>query len=127
LKNLIGIFIALMLGCNPAFAEKVSVSSLVIDRTTTGAGTTFDLGGTARTYYVYGSTTAGAGACAMKIEVSNNGASFALLATVSLTLSTTVSADGFASTAPWKYVRGNVDSISGTGAKCSLLSGSTGK
>lgn len=69
-----------------------------------------------RTIQVSGKTTAGAGAVAVDIQVSNNGRVWLTLATVTLTLSTTESTDGFVSDAPWCFVRANVTSISGTGA-----------
>ena len=110
-----------------ATAEPVHVSTLMLDRTTTGAATAMEMGGVFRTYFAYGTTTAGAGACAVKVQVSNDNASWVDLGTITLTLATTVAGDGLATTAPWKYVRGNIGSISGTGAKCSLVVGATGK
>lgn len=68
------------------------------------------------TFQVSGKTTAGAGAAAVDIQVSNNGRVWLTLATVTLTLGTTESTDGFVSDAPWRFVRANVTSISGTGA-----------
>ena len=109
------------------YADPVSVATLVSNKTTTGVSTSAVLGGISRTYFVFGSTTAGSGACDLVIQVSNDNISFVDLATVSLVLGTSVVADGLASAAPWKYARGNISSISGTGAKCSLLVGSTGK
>lgn len=108
-----------------ALATPVNVATLVSNKITTGAGTSYQLGGTSRSYFAFGSTVSGSGACAMKVQVSNDNITFIDLATISLTLSSTVTADGLATLAPWKYARGNIGSISGTGAKCSLIAGSS--
>lgn len=117
----------LLAGCAEAFAVPVTVASLLIDRSTTGAGTAVQLGGISRTYFAFGTTSSGIGACDVKIQVSNNNSSFIDLGTISLTLGTAQVADGLATAAPWRYVRGNVSAISGTGAVCSLMVGSTGE
>lgn len=69
-----------------------------------------------RTIQVSGKTTSGAGAATVAIEVSNNGRVWLTLATITLVLGTTETTDGFASDAPWCFVRANVTAISGTGA-----------
>ena len=69
-----------------------------------------------RTHQVSGKTTAGAGAAAVDIQVSNNGRVWLTLGTVTLTLGEDEVTDGFASGAQWRFVRANVTSISGTGA-----------
>lgn len=92
--------------------------------TVTGAGTARTPRGSRRTFHASGATTAGAGAASVKVEVSSDeGATWVLIGTIDLVLATTVSGDGFASDAPWALVRGNVDSISGTGAYVSLYMG----
>lgn len=70
------------------------------------------------TFQAYGATTASTGAATVVIEGSNvdDPNTFVSLGTLTLTLGTTTSAAGLATTAPWKYVRANVSSISGTGA-----------
>ena len=71
-----------------------------------------------RAFQAYGSTSAGTGASVIEIY----GSLFALtgtwvlLGTITLTLGTTVTNDGFASDAPWPYVAVKVVSISGTDA-----------
>jgi len=72
------------------------------------------------TFQAYGTTTAGAGAATIKIQVSNNETDWLDLGTISLTLATTSSSDGFAAEAPWQYVRANVTALSGTGASVSV-------
>src|SRR3972149_3373366 len=69
-----------------------------------------------RTFQASGSTSAGVGAAAVKIQVSNDNVNWILIGTISLTLGVAVTTDGFASDAAWRYVRANVDSISGTDA-----------
>ena len=77
------------------------------------------------TFQAYGTTTAGAGSAVVKIQGSNldDPNSYVDLGTITLTLGTTLTADGFATSAPWKYVRANVTSISGTGATVYVLMG----
>ena len=76
-----------------------------------------------RTFQLIGNTSAGVGAASVKVQVSNDGTNWVDLATLSLTLGTTVTSDSTSSAAPWLYVRGKVDSISGTGANVSLFMG----
>lgn len=89
----------------------------------TGAGSSVKPVGSNRTFQAHGTTSAGAGAATIVVQVSNNDSDWITLGTISLTLSTTSSSDGFASDAPWKYVRGNVTAISGTDATVSLILG----
>jgi hypothetical protein len=53
----------------------------------------------------------------------DNTNAFVNLGTINLTLGTTIVADGFTTTAPWKYVRANVTTITGTGASVNVLMG----
>lgn len=80
-----------------------------------------------RTFFATGTTTAGAGAATITVEGSLDGTNFVTLGTINLTLATTIATDtntsGFAIMAPWKYVRGNVTAISGTGASVDLWMG----
>jgi len=68
----------------------------------------------------WGTTSAGAGAATINIEVSNDGSNWVVAGTITLTLATTVTTttntDGFNINAGWKFIRGNVTAISGTGA-----------
>lgn len=75
------------------------------------------------TFQASGTTSAGAGAVSVAVQVSNNGVHWLTLGTISLVLSTTAATDGFASDASWVFVRGNVTSISGTDATVSLFMG----
>lgn len=76
-----------------------------------------------RTFQASGSTTAGAGAVSVAVEVSNDNANWITMGTIGLTLGTTSATDGFVGIANWTYVRGRVASISGTGATVSLFMG----
>lgn len=105
----------------------MSVVTLLNNADATGAGSTFDAPrsrGGGMSIQASGTTTAGAGAAVVLLQVSNDGRTFLTLATISLTLATTESSDGVFSSAYWPYVRGNVSSISGTGAAVSLTIGS---
>lgn len=76
------------------------------------------------TYQATGVTSAGSGAATIIIEVSNVGGAdtnWITMGTIALTLGTAVTTDGFASNAPWKYVRARISSISGTNATVSVL------
>jgi len=77
------------------------------------------------TFQAYGTTTAGSGSVTILIQGSNliDANSFITLGTITLTLGTTLTSDGFVSNAPWKYVRCNVSAITGTGANVTVLMG----
>lgn len=73
-----------------------------------------------RAFQLVGTTTSGAGSATVAVEVSLDGVNFMTQGTITITLGTTAATDGFASDAPWRYVRGNVTAISGTGARVTL-------
>lgn len=93
--------------------------------TTTGAQTRIYKDSPYATFQAYGSTTGGVGAATIKIQGSNldDPNSFIDLGTITLTLGTTIIADGLATTAPWKFVRANITALSGTGASVNVLMG----
>jgi hypothetical protein len=91
--------------------------------TTTATGAAWNPRDTsANATYVYhsfqavGSTTTSTGAATVLIEVSNDGTNFITLGTITLTLGTTVTSDGFAVANTWEFYRARVSAISGTGA-----------
>lgn len=93
--------------------------SILAGRTTTGAGDAVPMSGAKHTFQ---GTVTGTGAVSatVLVEVSNDGASWLTMGT--LTLSGTTSAtDGFASDSPWELVRANVTAISGTGAAVTVV------
>ena len=103
---------------------KIATVSLFTDRTTTGNSDSHQPWNNNMSFHAYGSTTAGAGAATINIYVSNDNVDFSTLAgIIPLTLSTSVSGDGFVSLGSWRYVRANVSAISGTGAKVSVIMG----
>ena len=82
------------------------------------------LGTNAKTFQAVGTTTAGAGAATIVIEVTNNNTwPWITLGTITLVLGTTATSDGLAMLAGWKYVRARLSAISGTGAKVSVAVG----
>lgn len=99
------------------------VHNLLVSATTVAAGNTYTKPATKCTFQGSGTTTAGAGSATIKVQVSNNDSDWLDLGTITLTLATTSSSDGFTSEAPWKHVRGNVTAISGTGASVNLYMG----
>lgn len=78
----------------------------------------------ASTFQAVGKTTAGAGACQVDIQASNDGGvNWVKIGQIDLTLSASDSTDGFVSAAAWGLTRAVVVSISGTGATVSVFSG----
>jgi hypothetical protein len=100
----------------------VTSKDIFLDQTTTGASAGFRAP-SERSFQAHGVTSSGSGAATVKVQVSNDNANWIDLGTISLTLGTTRTTDGFASVASWCFVRGNVTAISGTGAKVSLVMG----
>jgi hypothetical protein len=90
--------------------------------TVTGAGS-WHSASTYKTLQAVAQTTSGAGACVVDIEVSNDGTNAVVLGTISLTLSSSATSDGFASASAWFMIRANVKSISGTNASVSVEMG----
>lgn len=126
--------IALLALCVPLAhaAETNNVSSVIAlnGATATGAGEIHQLACTNRTYQAYGATSAGAGAATVVIEASDllspatgTRVDWVTLGTITLTLGTTRTGDGFASQARWRHVRPYVSAISGTDAAVSVYFG----
>lgn len=102
----------------------VSITTLISNKLTTGAGASFAPRAAKRTFQAVGSTSAGSGAAAVRVDASNDGGTTWIpVGTISLTLGTSATTDGFASDAPWALIRGYVVSISGTDASVSLYMG----
>lgn len=100
-----------------------SVQTILSGATATGAGSTFEPWGDTYTYHAFGTTGSGSGSATILIQVSNNGTNWITMGTISLTLSTTVTADGLSAIVPWKYHRANVTAISGTTATVTVIMG----
>lgn len=103
--------------------QKISSVKLLTDAVAPGAGDAHAPWAARRTFQAVGSTSSGAGAADVRIEVSNDGVNYIEAGAITLTLSTSASSDGFASDAAWRYVRARVDSISGTGAAVTVWMG----
>ncbi len=84
--------------------------------------------GRSRTFQASGATSSGAGSATVVIEVTNfenpTNADWLTLGTITLTLGTTRTSDGFASLAAWAKYRARVSAISGTGASVDVMMGS---
>lgn len=88
---------------------------------TTGAGAAFGpFDSPNMTFQAAGTVSTSTGAATVKIQVSNDGTNWLDLGTITLTLGTVATADGFASYAAWAYVRANVTVISGTNASVTV-------
>jgi hypothetical protein len=100
------------------------VFPLLTSATTTGAGTAQKMMGGRCTFQAVANGTSGAFATTVLVQVSNDNVNFITLGAISLSgTATTAATDGFATTAPWRYVVGNVSAISGTGANVTLTMG----
>ena len=69
-----------------------------------------------RSFQASGLTTTSTGAATILIQVSNDGVNYITMGTITLTLGTTTTSDGFAAANSWEYYRANLSAISGTGA-----------
>ncbi len=102
------------------------LSYLLNEKTDTGAGAAAEIPSYEgkRSPQTYQAKVAGTGAvvAVIDVEVSNDRNVWEVLGTISLS-GTTSDSDGFASAAGWPFVRGNVKSISGTGAAATLTMG----
>jgi len=99
------------------------VFNLLDSATATGAADSIYKDSTKATFQAYGSTSAGTGSVTVAIQLSNDNTHWVTFNSISLTLGTTDTTDGFSTDEPWKYVRANVTEISGTGATVSVLMG----
>lgn len=77
----------------------------------------------AKTFQAAGATSAGVGSATVAIQVSNDGVNYLTLGTITLTLGTTATSDGFAADSKWTYTRANLTAISGTNASVSVTMG----
>lgn len=91
--------------------------------TATGAGNVATLDTVDLTFQAAGTTSSGSGSATVVIQVSDNNSDWLTLGTITLTLGTTSTSDGFASAATWAFVRANVTAISGTDATVSVWMG----
>ncbi len=100
------------------------------DRTTTGYSSTTGVRpwGAKRTFMAKGTTTAGAGAATIivygsDVDTPSADTHWVTLGTITLTLGTTETVDGFASDSSWKWIRARVSAISGTNGEVDVYMG----
>jgi len=124
---------------DPEFIESIAGAALVIPGTAGGSGavTTMEsflvAGGASQTgtaaalpsgrntFQAVANGSSGAYTATVTIKVSNDNTNWLTLGTITLSgTATTASSDGFASDAPWAYVRADVASFTGTGATCNV-------
>ena len=96
---------------------------MLTNATAAGAGESMSVGSDIKSFQAIGSTASGTGAASVDIEVSNNDVNWIVMGTIALTLGTAETTDGFVGLSGWRYIRANVKSISGTGAKVSVIVG----
>lgn len=93
-----------------------------VTATTTGRATSFD-DASMCAFQAWGTTSSGSGAATVLIEVSNDSTHFMTVGTISLTLGTSATQDGFVMEGSWAFVRASVTAISGTGAAVTVTMG----
>lgn len=87
----------------------------------TGAGASSRMYGGRCAFQGVANGTSGAFTAVIAVQVSNDNQNWITMATITLSgTATTADNDGFSSDASWAFVRGNVTSISGTGATATL-------
>lgn len=123
-RYLILVMCATVLLAAPSWAlETMSSVQLLTDATGTGAGGPYSPRCINRTFQAMGTTSSGSGSATIIIEASDKATpatgtnvDWTTLGTITLTLGTTQTNDGFVSYASWRWVRARVSAISGTGA-----------
>ena len=95
-------------------AGKPKITTL-LQSTTVGEGNAHQPWGSKKTFQLVGVMSSSTGTGVVDIEVSNDGTNFIVLGTVTLALTTTASTDGFFIDNNWKYVRGNVKTLTTDG------------
>lgn len=105
-----------------AFVANAAAATIFSDKTTTttiSQCTALQPGGK-NAFQAFGSTSSGSGAATVVVQGSNDASNWVTMGTITLTLGTTATSDGFASDASWAVVCGYVSAISGTGASVTL-------
>lgn len=108
-------------------SSKINVTTIMNAVTSTGAGSAFQPWTVLKTFQIHGLTSSGTGASVIDIEGSNDDSEYVVLATANLVLSTTRVNESFVSEGPWRYIRANIISISGTGAAVTVNMASEGR
>ena len=103
-------------------------ATAIMTKTAATAGSAYEVerridGNQKRVFQAVGTTSAGSGAATVLVQVSLDELNWVTLGTITLTLGTSATSDGFATDAPWLFIRGNCTAISGTGASVTLYAG----
>ncbi len=109
------------------FGLTVSAQTFLLNGVTvTGAGTG-KVGNTVpystKTYQGTGSTASGTGTAVISVEGSNDASNWDVIGTITLTLGTTATSGSFTSYDRYTQNRGNVTTLTGTGAAITLTMG----
>lgn len=98
---------------------------LLKEAKTTLTGEAFQTRPIKKTFQLIGKTSSGVGAASVDVEFSNDPTknNWVLAGTITLTLGTSETSDGFYSNTSWTYARGKINSISGTDAELTLIMG----
>jgi hypothetical protein len=100
-----------------------TVTTLLSAVAVTGAGGAVPGVAGPKTFQATGTTASGSGAAAVAVQGSLDGVNFDTIGTITLTLGVASSSDSFAFDECYAAIRGNVTSISGTGAVVNLYMG----
>lgn len=103
--------------------EKPSAVKMLDAVTATGLSERHAPRSAKRTFQATGATSAGAGSAVVDILASNDGVGFLVIGTISLTLGVTSVTDGFASDAPWLYIKADLKTLTGTDATVTVTMG----
>lgn len=99
---------------------KVRTHTLLSGVIVTGDSSTSQPISSNKVFHLTGFTSAGAGAASVTVEGSLDNVNFVVLDTLTLTLGTSITSDSGVDIAPWKYLKANVGSISGTDGEVTL-------
>jgi hypothetical protein len=124
MKKLLLFIAASLLGVSAAWGQATMCSAV----TTTGACTAVqgNQGGRvppSKTYQAVCRTTNSTGSAVVAVEGSNDGTNFDSIGTITLSLTTSASSGSFTSQDRYIQNRGNVTTLTGTGANCTLTMG----
>lgn len=124
--------LALLFWVGTSHAETMSSVQILTSATATGSGEKHSPRCINRTFQGMGTTSAGAGAATILIEASDKASpvestnvDWITLGTITLTLGTTQTNDGFVSYASWRWIRARVSAISGTDGTVNVYLGCT--
>lgn len=122
--------IALLAYGETGATQTMSSVQILSSATATGAGEKHSPRCVNRTFQGMGTTGSGSGSASIVIEASDKDApvegtnvDWTTLGTITLTLGTTQTNDGFVSYASWRWIRARVSAISGTGASVNAYLG----